>query len=101
MKALAELKAKNNSLYALLCSCSARPAGDQLELTARFSFHRDRLAEPKNRVLIETAVTRAFGRTLPIVIQLQAGPAPAPVATDASAELVTSALEILGGEVVE
>lgn len=100
MKALAELKAKNNSLYALLCSCSANQEGNTIVLAARFSFHRDRLLEPKNQAVIEAAVKRAFGQALPVRAQLQTS-TPTPAQPDPAAELVTSALEILGGEVVE
>jgi len=100
MKALAELKAKNNSLYALLCSCAARQDGDNLVLGARFSFHRDRLLEPKNQTIIEAAAGRAFGHAMHMRAQLQAE-APVVAQADPAAELVTSALEILGGEVVE
>lgn len=102
MKTLADVKAQNNSLYALLCSCSAQPQGtSSIEVLARFNFHRDRLLEPKNRQLIEAAAARAFGQTTAVVIADLRAAAPAPEPEDREAELVTSALEILGGEVVE
>jgi DNA polymerase III subunit gamma/tau len=100
LKALAQIKQRNNSLYALLRSAaSVRFEGDQLILGCRFSFHRDRLKEAKNLQIIEQALVRVYGRKLRVMPQLETKPAP--VATsDSSAELMTSALEILGGEVV-
>lgn len=100
MKTLAEIKARNNSLYALLCSCGTHPNAKGIEVLARFSFHRDRLLEAKNLQLIEDAASKAFGRKMLVMARLQVE-RPVPAAQDPSAELVTSALEILGGEVVE
>jgi DNA polymerase-3 subunit gamma/tau len=100
MKALAQIKAYNNSLYALLCSCSAHQTSSGIELIARFGFHRDRLLEPKNLTVIEAAVAKAFNRKLPVTCRLQQTE-PVKASSDPAAELVSSALEILGGEIVE
>lgn len=100
MKTLAEIKARNNSLYALLCSCGTHPNTKGIEVLARFSFHRDRLLEAKNLQLIEAAASRSFGRKMLVVARLQVE-RPVKPAQDPANELVTSALEILGGEVVE
>ena len=99
-KALNQIKQRNNSLYALLrSSTSIQFEGDRLVLGCRFSFHRDRLKEAKNIQIIEQAIARVYGRKYHVIPQLEAGP-PAPVAPDTSSELVSSALEILGGEVI-
>lgn len=100
MRALAEIKAHNNSLYALLCSCGTHRTERGIELLARFSFHRDRLLEDKNMTLIENAVKRSFGKALPITVSLQMERV-VRQETRPEEELVSSALEILGGEVVE
>ncbi|HSH31875.1 MAG TPA: hypothetical protein VK963_04390, partial [Candidatus Saccharimonadales bacterium] len=100
-KALLLIKASNNSLYALLRSCAVTVSGEQVVLTCRFKFHRERLQEPKNRQIIEAALQRVYGTELRVVCQLEvaaAEPAPPPVRDQ---ELVTSALEIFGGEVVD
>ena len=103
LKALTQIKQKNNSLYALLrSSCSTNFEGDQLTLGCRFSFHRDRLKEEKNLKVIEQAMARVYGRKYKVVPQLETKAA-APVASAAaepSSELMNSALEILGGEVI-
>jgi hypothetical protein len=99
MKALALVKAQNNSLYALLCSSDAVPTAGGIELVTRFNFHRDRLMEPKNLAIITAAASRALGQDVVVTSQVQQAPVPAPATTDT--ELVSSALEILGGEVME
>lgn len=98
-KALVAIKAQNNSLYALICSCEVIISTDRVELAARFNFHRDRLLEPKNRAIIETAIRQSLGSGYQLEVEL--AQAVSPAAVDSSGELVTSALEILGGEVVE
>ncbi len=98
MKALAEIKAHNNSLYALLCSCDAVQTSGGIELVTRFNFHRDRLMEPKNLAIIAAAAKKALGQEQVITSRVQQAGAPA-ASTDT--ELVSSALEILGGEVME
>lgn len=98
LKALTQIKQKNNSLYALLRSAvTVQFNGDELVLGCRFSFHRDRLGEAKNLEVIEQALARVYGRKIKVSPQLEAKPAAVP---DGGNELVTSALEILGGEVI-
>lgn len=99
MKALTQIKQRNNSLYALLrSSCNVRFEGEELILGCRFSFHRDRLKEDKNLQIIEQALTRVYGRKFKVAVQLD--PLPAAPAVDKNSELMSSALEILGGEVI-
>ncbi|HVE80577.1 MAG TPA: DNA polymerase III subunit gamma/tau [Candidatus Dormibacteraeota bacterium] len=98
MKALAQIKQRNNSLYALLgSSCTVTFDNNNVILGCRFGFHRDRLKEQKNMLIIETALARVYGRKLLVQVQVEASPRVAQ--TDQSNELVASALEILGGEV--
>jgi DNA polymerase III subunit gamma/tau len=99
VKALTQIKQKNNSLYALLRSCNLSFDGDKVTIGCKFSFFRDRLKEPKNLEMVEQTLSRVYGRKLHVMPQLVAVAA-APVAADPSAELMTSALEILGGEVI-
>ena len=101
LKTLAQIKQHNNSLYALLrSSASVRFEGDEVILGCRFTFHRDRLKEAKNLQIIEQALARVYGRKLRVLPELEAKPVAAAATADSSAELMTSALEILGGEVV-
>ncbi|HSX41513.1 MAG TPA: DNA polymerase III subunit gamma/tau [Candidatus Saccharimonadales bacterium] len=100
MKALTQIKQRNNSLYALLrSSCNVRFEGEELILGCRFGFHRDRLKEAKNMQIIDQALSRVYGRKFSVLVQLDTAPVPA--AVDSNAELMSSALEILGGEVID
>jgi DNA polymerase III subunit gamma/tau len=100
MKALTQIKLKNNSLYALLrSSCTVRFEDDEVHVGCRFTFHRDRIKETKNIQLIEQVLARTYGKKYKVRVQIES-PVTAPAATDPAAELMTSALEILGGEVV-
>lgn len=97
--ALVIIKQHNNSLYALLRSCSTVFKASEIVIGCGFNFHRDRLNESKNRQVIDLAVKQAFGRAIPVKIQIDPKSTPPP--TTPVAELVGSALEILGGEVID
>jgi DNA polymerase-3 subunit gamma/tau len=98
-KTLIQIKQHNNSLYALLRSgTTVQFEDDMVVLGCRFSFHRDRLRESKNIQIIEQALARVYGRKIRTNVQLETRPAA--TVPDASTELVSSALEILGGEVI-
>jgi DNA polymerase-3 subunit gamma/tau len=99
-RALILIKEKNNSLYALLRSCNAQFSDTQLILSSRFSFHRDRLQEPKNRQIIEEALEKTYHKSFALVCQLEQ-PKNTAKSVSPETELVSSALEILGGEVVD
>lgn len=97
-KALTQIKQRNNSLYALLRSCSVRFEDDQLIIGCKFGFFRERLKEGKNLETVEQVLARVYGRKFRVIPQLEK----TVLATvpDDSGELVASALEILGGEVI-
>ncbi len=97
-KALLIIKQHNNSLHALLKSCDITLEDDEFKIVCRFGFHRDRLDEPKNRGIIEQALEQIYGRRLPVIVRLVSKP---PLPADSSMELVGSALDILGGEIVD
>jgi hypothetical protein len=98
-KALSLIKAKNNSLYAVLRSGEPSLEGDQFVIRCRFRFHKERIEEHKNRQLIEAVLTKVAGR--PVEMQVVHTGAEPQATTQPEEELVASALEILGGEVVE
>ncbi len=100
-KALILIKQSNNSLYALLRSCQIQPSGDSLTIVCRFNFHRDRLMESKNRQIIDEALAKAYGRPIQARAVVEASPTQTAPELDANTELVSSALEILGGEIVD
>lgn len=98
-KALSLIKAKNNSLYAILRTGEPHFDGQTITIKIRFRFHKERIEEHKNRVLIESIFRTVAGQPVEMVVvhmddDKTAANAPA------EEELVASALEILGGEVI-
>ena len=99
-KALSLIKTRNNSLYAVLRSGEPVLSGGNVVVRCRFRFHKERIEETKNRQLIEAIFTKVADRPIELVVE-HAGAAPTEAAPQPEDELVASALEILGGEVVE
>ncbi len=98
-KGLSLIKERNNSLYAVMRSANPRMEGDTLVLECRFSFHKERIEEQKNRMLIEQIMSKTFGHDITLDCRLSK-PETTHSEVDSEKELVASALEILGGEVV-
>lgn len=96
-KALEIIREYNHSLYALVRACDIQVAEDQVVIGCRFSFHYDRLREEKNRALIERALSKTSGGKVNVSIQLQ----PTSPVKEPGNELISSALDILGGEVMD
>jgi DNA polymerase-3 subunit gamma/tau len=99
-KVLIEIKSKNNSLYALLQSCEIRLTDDTLMIYCRFNFHRDRLMEAKNAGVIEKALETVYNKHIRVDCELKTMTTEAPTANTTN-ELVTTALDILGGELID
>lgn len=99
-KALSLIKSKNNSLYAVLRSGDPVLQGDKLMVRCRFRFHKERIEEPKNQQFIEAVFSKVANRQIEMAV-LHAADEPVAAATQPEEELVASALEILGGEVVQ
>ena len=99
-KALIEIKSKNNSLYALLQSTEIRLTSDELMIYCRFNFHKDRLLEPKNRAVIEKALETVYNKSIRVECELKTMTTEAPTANTTN-ELVTTAIDILGGELID
>jgi DNA polymerase-3 subunit gamma/tau len=101
-KVLVLIKSKNNSLAALLQMYPVEFGADEITIKPRFNFHRDIFSKPANRTLIEQAAAKVYGGNVRIHARTDDPPASARHAkTNNNAELLSSALEILGGEVVE
>ncbi|MCX6804606.1 MAG: DNA polymerase III subunit gamma/tau [Patescibacteria group bacterium] len=99
IKSLSVIKHYNNSLYAVLKGAEIRVYKDSIEVVCRFSFHKDRIAEPRNTSLVEKAFTKVYGRSMHLIIKLEAIKKPTQI--DSQEELVSSAMAILGGEVID
>jgi DNA polymerase-3 subunit gamma/tau len=101
-KVLVHIKGQNNSLSALLQMYPVDFADDEITIKPRFNFHRDLFLKPANRSAIEAAATKVYGRPIKIMARTEeVAKKPRGKGPDQTAELVSSALEILGGEVVD
>jgi len=101
-KVLVLIKAQNNSLSALLQMYPVEFATGEIIVKPRFNFHRDLFLKPANRTAIEVAAAKVYGRAVKLSARTEDGGKPVKrVGPDPAAELVSSALEILGGEVVD
>ena len=99
VKALSVIKHYNNSLYAVLRGSQLTVKGDEISITCRFSFHRERLAEPRNQSLIEKAFSKVYGESMHVTTSIESAGEPDKV--DTEQELMSSAMAILGGEVID
>jgi len=101
-KVLIHIKSQNNSLAALLQMYPVDFGPDEITIKPRFNFHRDLFMKSANRTTIEAAVTKVYGRSIKISARTEeAGRTSKRKQPDKTAELVSSALEILGGEIIE
>jgi DNA polymerase-3 subunit gamma/tau len=100
-KALSNIKEHNNSLYALLRSGEAHVDKNKLLVSCRFAFHKNRIEEHHNRLLIEKNMSKVFGMPIELVCKLDSSPAPKTEDTNPESELVSSAMAILGGELID
>jgi DNA polymerase III gamma/tau subunit len=102
-KALMLIKDKSPSLHAMLQVCRIEFKDDNLLVWSKHSWHRQRLMDANNRQTIERVLDKVYGRPISMTAHIDATVNPTRDQSPATAtsDLVSSALEILGGEVVE
>ena len=64
---LADIKARNNSLYAVLRLAEPRLEDDTLKLVFGFAFHKQRLDEDRNRQAVAEAAAARLGRQVSVI----------------------------------
>ena len=100
-KVLSGLRRSNNSLSALLQMYQVDFDNDKVTIKARFNFHRDLFLKPVNRRAIEEVAQKVYGRHVPVHAVTEDDKQPKPSRQSTENELVSTALDILGGEVIE
>jgi DNA polymerase-3 subunit gamma/tau len=101
-KVLVHVKSSNNSLAALLQMYPVDFAPGEITIKPRFNFHRDLFLKAVNRATIEAAAAKVYGHAVKISARTEeTGRVAKRAKADPTAELVSSALEILGGEIVD
>jgi DNA polymerase III subunit gamma/tau len=111
-KMLVEIRPHNCSLSTLLCNCQpTKTEGNVLTIATSYDFYKEKLDEPKNKLTVEEVFSKILGSQLRLEIVIDKSLAPkdnddcASEAGENSAKkqtpLLESALEIMGGKVVE
>ncbi len=99
IKSLSVIKNHNNSLYAVLMGSEMSVNGTEIRVKCRFSFHKDRVSEVRNTSLVEKAFSKVYGHSMHLVTELV--PTPNQTTENTTQDLVSSAMAILGGEVID
>jgi len=99
IKSLSVIKHYNNSLYAVLRGAEIEVADDEIRVKCQFSFHKDRISEPRNTNLVEKAFSKVYGQNMHLITKIDTAKQTATVSSQE--ELASSALAIFGGEVVD
>lgn len=99
-KVLASIKTSHNSLYAVLRQAQPVLTEDELILQFKFSFHKDRVSENKNKQVVEQAISAIIDA--PVTISVRHNPElkekpPKP----AQSEFTTVAELMGGGEIMD
>jgi DNA polymerase-3 subunit gamma/tau len=101
-KVLVLIKVNNNSLYALLQMYPVDFGESEVTIKPRFNFHRDLFDKHANRAAIEAAASKVYGKPIKVSARTEeTGQRVKTPKPDPASELVSSALEILGGELVD
>ena len=99
IKALSIIKNHNNSLYALLMGAKLTIDQDNINVACRFSFHRDRISEQRNRQVIEKVFSRVYKKEMHLNTAVEQIKKTNDV--NSEQELMSSAISILGAEVID
>ncbi len=108
-KLLVEIRPFNHSLNALLFNCQVlKVKGNEITLGTPYEFYRERLAENSNRLTIEEVFSKILGLKVTITTVIDKSLAkkttPEEIVEEKNSTqdpLLDSALEIMGGKVVE
>lgn len=99
IKSLSVIKHYNNSLYAVLRGAEISVEDSEIRVKCQFSFHKDRISEPRNTNLVEKAFSKVYGQNMHLITKIDSAKQTAAVSSQE--ELASSALAIFGGEVVD
>ncbi len=103
-KLLADVRPYNHSLSALLGSCQPQKIKDrEIFLITPYEFYKERLVETKNKLTVEKVFGRILGTEIHINVAVDKNLTlkPEPKSNGEQNPLIDSALEIMGGKIVE
>lgn len=97
-----EVKPHNNSLFAFLGASLPQKFEDNiLIIAAKYNFHKERLEERSNRLIAEEALEKVFDKKIKVKCILDKDLSLSKKIGEGAKDLVSSALKIFGGKVVE
>lgn len=106
---LVDIRPRNHSLSALLSNCQVmKIEGSTITCATAYEFYREKLADPANRLTVEDVFSSILKSKIRIDIVTDKSLAPKPAEENADenskegeqSSLLSSALELMGGEVV-
>lgn len=109
-KLLIDIRPYNHSLSVLLSNCQPMDiSGNSLTLATPYDFYRERLDEHDNKLTVEKVFSKILGSPISLSVTLDKSitvkkeetPSPAQEKPAEQDSLLDSALEIMGGKVVE
>ena len=99
---LKEVKPHNNSLFAFVGASLPRELENNILIVAvKYNFHKERLEETKNRLIIEGAIEKVFNKKMKLKFILDQNLTLSQRISEGAKDLVSSALKIFGGKIVE
>ena len=103
IKTLSLVKGKNSSLYALLRGADPDFSNDQLVLRFKFQFHRRKMDEDRNKLILEEIINKIYGKKIKIKADLIGSNQSVDTRNNGKNEQkqdVSAIIDILGGEVI-
>jgi DNA polymerase III gamma/tau subunit len=96
---LMEIKAANHSVHAFLKAAEPEIDGKDLKLMFLYQFHKERIEDLKNKLILEKAVAKVYGMPLKVKCVLKKGEKKRKE-EEKKPDIVAKSIEIFGGEII-
>jgi len=96
---LLEVKAENHSVHALLRAAQPELSGKELKLHFQYQFHKERVEDNKNKLILDKAASKVYGQPLKVKCVLLSGGAKKPKEKP-EVNLENQVVEMFGGEII-
>ncbi|KKQ94868.1 MAG: polymerase III, subunit gamma and tau protein [candidate division CPR2 bacterium GW2011_GWC1_39_9] len=96
---LLEVKAENHSVHALLRAAQPELSSKELKLHFQYQFHKERVEDNKNKLILEKAASKVYGQPLKVKCVILAGGAKI-TKEKPEVNLENQLLEIFEGEII-
>ncbi|HBG81701.1 TPA: DNA polymerase III subunit gamma/tau [candidate division CPR2 bacterium] len=96
---LLEIKSSNHSVHAFLKAADPEIDKGVLVLAFLYQFHKERIEDVKNKMILEKAIAKVYGEPLRVKCVLKKGEK-MKKEEDKKSDIVAKSIEIFGGEIV-